>query len=80
MAEIKRFRAWRYNPALLEKIDDLTSPLFDVARGHEPAKNAATVFNKWKLENHIVQDAAPGIYIYYQYFSLPSDPQQYCRI
>ncbi len=100
MAEIKRFRAWRYNPSLLEKIDDLTSPLFDVAsetqrqvlygnplnsihlsipRGHEPAKNAATVLNKWKLENHIVQDAVPGIYVYYQYFSLPSDPQPYCR-
>ena len=31
MAEIKPFRAWRYNPSLLEKIDDLTSPLFDVA-------------------------------------------------
>ena len=100
MAEIKPFRAWRYNPSLLEKIDDLTSPLFDVAsetqrqvlyrnplnsihlsipRGHEPAKNAAMILNKWKLENHIVQDEVPGIYVYYQYFSLPSDPQQYCR-
>ena len=100
MAEIKPFRAWRYNPSLLENIDDLTSPLFDVAsekqrqalygnplnsihlsipQGHEPAKNAAQVLNKWKLENHIVQDERPGIYVYYQYFSLPSDPQQYCR-
>jgi len=100
MAEIKPFRAWRYNPSLLEKIDDLTSPLFDVAsetqrqvlysnplnsihlsipRGHEPAKNAAMILNKWKLENLIVQDEVPGIYVYYQYFSLPSDPQPYCR-
>ena len=100
MAEIKPFRAWRYNPSLLEKIDELTSPLFDVAsetqrqalycnplnsihlsipQGHKPAQAAAQVLNKWKLENHIVQDQMPGIYVYYQYFSLPSDPKQYCR-
>ncbi len=100
MAEIKPFRAWRYNPSLLEKIDELTSPLFDVAsesqrqalycnplnsihlsipRGQKPAKAAAALLNKWKLENHIVQDETPGIYVYYQYFSLPSDPKQYCR-
>ncbi|MBN8575662.1 MAG: DUF1015 domain-containing protein [Cytophagales bacterium] len=30
MAEIKPFRAWRYNEALTQKIDSLTSPLFDV--------------------------------------------------
>ncbi|MGD2186374.1 MAG: DUF1015 domain-containing protein [Desulfobacterales bacterium] len=100
MAEIKPFRAWRYNPSLSENIGDLTSPLFDVAsekqrqalygnplnsihlsipRGHEPAKNAASVIKKWKQENYIVQDETPGIYVYYQFFSLPSDPQQYCR-
>ncbi|HCZ35190.1 MAG TPA: DUF1015 domain-containing protein, partial [Cytophagales bacterium] len=30
MAEIKPFGAWRYNEALTQKIDTLTSPLFDV--------------------------------------------------
>lgn len=30
MAEIKPFRAWRYNPKLKEDIDKLVSPLFDV--------------------------------------------------
>ncbi len=30
MAEIKPLRAWRYNERLAQKIDDLTSPLFDV--------------------------------------------------
>ena len=100
MAEIKPFRAWRYSPSLLKNIDDLTSPLFDVAsdaqrqelygnplnsihlsipQGDDPAKAAARVLNRWKLENHIVQDEIPGIYVYYQYFSLPSDPRQYCR-
>jgi len=30
MAEIKPIRAWRYNESLEQKIDELTSPLFDV--------------------------------------------------
>ncbi len=30
MAEIKPLKAWRYNPGLATKIDELTSPLFDV--------------------------------------------------
>ncbi len=30
MAEIKPLRAWRYNNELIENIDELTSPLFDV--------------------------------------------------
>jgi uncharacterized protein (DUF1015 family) len=100
MAEIRPFRAWRYNPSLLENIGDLTSPLFDVAsekqrqalyanplnsihlsipRGHQPAKTAAAVLKRWKQDKHIIQDELPGIYVYYQYFSLPSDPQRYCR-
>ncbi|MEE9496221.1 MAG: DUF1015 family protein, partial [Desulfobacterales bacterium] len=100
MAEIRPFRAWRYNTSLLENIGDLTSPLFDVAsekqrralyanplnsihlsipRGHQPAKDAAAVLKRWKQDKHIIQDEVPGIYVYYQYFSLPSDPQQYCR-
>jgi uncharacterized protein (DUF1015 family) len=31
MAEIRPFRAWRYSPSQLENIENLTSPLFDVA-------------------------------------------------
>src|SRR5262245_58073074 len=30
MAEILPIRAWRYNNRLAQKVDDLTSPLFDV--------------------------------------------------
>ncbi|UII19254.1 DUF1015 domain-containing protein [Fulvivirga ligni] len=30
MAEIKPFKAWRYNTELITQIEDLTSPLFDV--------------------------------------------------
>ena len=100
MAEIRPFRAWRYNPALLKNIGELTSPLFDVAtvrqreelygnplnsihlsipRGDKPARNAATVFNEWQQKNYIVQDELAGIYVYFQYFSLPADPRAYCR-
>lgn len=38
MAEILPFRAWRYNNELSKKIDDLTSPLFDVVS--EKQRNA----------------------------------------
>jgi uncharacterized protein (DUF1015 family) len=31
MAEIRPFRAWRYNDELVKNIGELTSPLFDVA-------------------------------------------------
>ena len=100
MAEIKPFRAWRYRPNLLENIEELTSPLFDVAsekqrealygnplnsihlsipRGDQPAKSAAAAFEEWRLNNFIVQDEVPAIYVYYQFYSLPSDPKTYCR-
>ncbi|MGD1967670.1 MAG: DUF1015 domain-containing protein [Desulfobacterales bacterium] len=100
MAEIKSFRAWRYRPSLVKHIEELTSPLFDVAsekqrdvlygnplnsihlsipRGDQPAQNAAAALAQWKKQKVIIQDNVPGIYVYYQYFSLPSDPQPYCR-
>ncbi|MDX2500573.1 MAG: DUF1015 domain-containing protein [Deltaproteobacteria bacterium] len=37
MAEIKPFRAWRYNDDLVRNIDELTSPLFDVASEKQKA-------------------------------------------
>ena len=37
MAEIRPFRAWRYNDELTENIGELTSPLFDVATEKEKA-------------------------------------------
>jgi uncharacterized protein (DUF1015 family) len=37
MAEIKPFRAWRYNDELVKNIGELTSPLFDVASEKEKA-------------------------------------------
>ena len=37
MAQIKPFRAWRYNDELVKNIGELTSPLFDVASEKEKA-------------------------------------------
>jgi uncharacterized protein (DUF1015 family) len=37
MAEIRPFRAWRYNDELVKNIGELTSPLFDVASEKEKA-------------------------------------------
>ena len=100
MAEIRPFRAWRYCPPLLKNIDNLTSPLFDVAsekqrealyrnplnsihiaipRGEQPAQKAAAVLSEWKQKKYILQDEVPGIYVYYQYYSLPSEPKPFCR-
>jgi uncharacterized protein (DUF1015 family) len=37
MAEIRSFRAWRYNDELVKSISELTSPLFDVASERQKA-------------------------------------------
>ena len=100
MAEIRPFRAWRYNQVLARNIGELTSPLFDVATdkqksalygnpynsihlsipaGERPAENACEFFKNWKKCGCIQRDPDPGIYVYYQYFSLPGDPGRYCR-
>ncbi|EIM76421.1 hypothetical protein A3SI_10424 [Nitritalea halalkaliphila LW7] len=34
---------------------------------------------RWKAEEIIVQDEAPGIYVYYQYFTLPGQRKESCR-
>lgn len=100
MAEIKPFRAWRYNHELSRQIEDLTSPLFDVVSekqrkslyqnplnsihlsvplGDNPALNARELLQKWKQEGIIRQDPLPGIYVYYQFFTLPGSKKEYCR-
>jgi uncharacterized protein (DUF1015 family) len=57
----------------------LNSIHLSIPRGDQPAKNAAVVLNEWKQKKYIIQDQVPGIYVYYQYFSLPSEPKPYCR-
>ena len=57
----------------------LNSIHLSIPRGDQPAKNAATVLKEWQQKNQIVQDEQPGIYVYYQFFSLPANPASYCR-
>ena len=100
MAEIRPFRAWRYNEQLSKEIEALTSPLFDVVSekqrdklyqnplnsihisvplGNNPALKAKEILHHWKTEGIIVQDPLPGIYVYYQYFTLPGSKKEFCR-
>lgn len=100
MAEIRPFRAWRYNAGFRNRIEEITSPLFDVVsekqrqklyqnpfnsihlsvpQGENPAMEAGKTLAKWKSERTIVQDLVPGIYSYYQYFTLPGEEKEYCR-
>jgi len=100
MAAIRPIRAWRYNKKLGSKIEQLTSPLFDVVSAkhrkalysnpyssihlsvpEEPnaAERASKILNQWKANGTIVQDNIPGIYVYYQYYTLPGQNKEYCR-
>jgi len=49
MAEIKPFRAWRYNDELVKNIGELTSPLFDVAS----EKQKATLYSNPRNSIHL---------------------------
>ncbi|MDH5399015.1 MAG: DUF1015 domain-containing protein, partial [Cyclobacteriaceae bacterium] len=98
MAEIRPLRAWRYADSLYKKIDEITSPLFDVVSEkqrqklyqnpyssihlsvpQDSAHSARQVLEKWKTDGTIIQDPLPGIYVYYQYFSLPGSVDEICR-
>lgn len=50
-----------------------------VPKGLQPALTARITLDRWKKEQVIVQDRLPGIYVYYQYFRLPGDEEEYCR-
>jgi len=43
------------------------------------AKRASKILNQWKKNGTIVQDSIPGIYVYYQYYTLPGQNKEYCR-
>ncbi|MEM9298168.1 MAG: DUF1015 domain-containing protein [Bacteroidota bacterium] len=97
MAEIRPFRAWRFNEELSKDIEAITSPLFDVVSEKQRSNlyknpynsihlsvpssvdDAAEIAKKWKEESIILQDQIPGIYVYYQYFSLAGQTKEYCR-
>lgn len=52
----------------------LSVPLHGETPGH-----AHATIEKWKKSGIIEQDKLPGIYVYYQYFSLPGSSKEYVR-
>ena len=50
-----------------------------VPRGNDPSEDAASLLQNWKDQGVLLQDQLPGIYVYYQYFTLPGAGKEYCR-
>ena len=50
-----------------------------VPQNMDTAKGASALLEQWKLSGILKQDPLPGIYVYYQHFSLPGIPQEYVR-
>ncbi|WP_424961067.1 DUF1015 domain-containing protein [Ekhidna sp.] len=60
MAEIKPFRAWRYNTNLIEDIDKLVSPLFDVVSENQRVALYQEKYNSIHLSVPRGDDAISG--------------------
>jgi len=89
MAEIRPIRGWRYHSKFTDRIETLTSPLFDVISHKQREELYLNPLNSihlsvpkgindahrtlvdWKEDSTLERDSIPGIYVYYQYFSLP---------
>lgn len=50
-----------------------------VPNGDDPVKGAVETLAKWKQKGVLKQDELPSLYVYYQYFTLPGSPKEYCR-
>ena len=59
--------------------NSINSIHLSVPRGDAPAEEAAILLQEWKDKGVLMQDALPGIYVYYQYFRLPGSDKEYCR-
>lgn len=57
----------------------LNSIHLSVPKGDNPFLDAKKTFNEWIDRGIIEKDPLPGIYVYYQYFSLPGSDKEYCR-
>ena len=57
----------------------LNSVHLSVPQLPDAANRASSLLDQWKSDGTIVQDAIPGIYVYYQYFKLPGSTQLHCR-
>lgn len=59
--------------------NELNSIHLSVPRGNGAFEHTAKLLDFWKNEGIICQDHIPGIYVYYQYFSLAGSTKTYCR-
>ncbi len=50
-----------------------------VPLGDHATDSASKRLQQWKNEGILVQDQIPGIYVYYQYFTLAGSHHEYCR-
>lgn len=50
-----------------------------VPKGENAAQEASKKLEDWKINQIIEQDILPGIYVYYQYFTLAGSHKEYCR-
>ncbi|MDQ3393612.1 MAG: DUF1015 domain-containing protein [Bacteroidota bacterium] len=57
----------------------LNSIHISVPLAENPAEHARVALHQWKVNKVIVQDPLPGIYVYYQYFTVPGSTQEICR-
>jgi uncharacterized protein (DUF1015 family) len=57
----------------------LNSIHLSVPSGEDAAERARQLLADWKKTGVLEQDVLPGIYGYYQYFSLPGSSREYCR-
>ena len=57
----------------------LNSIHLSVPLGDNPSENAKGALENWKVKQIINQDPLPGIYVYYQYFTLAGQNQEFCR-
>lgn len=69
------------SPKQLEALykNEFNSIHLSVPKGEDPALEARETLETWKREGVILQDKLPGLYVYYQYFTLSGDPKEYCR-
>lgn len=50
-----------------------------VPKGENAAHNSKKTLEEWKKTGAIQHDELPGIYVYYQYFTLAGSQREYCR-
>ena len=60
-------------------INPYASVHLSVPNSENPGEHAGELLKQWKNDGVIIQDSIPGIYVYYQYFSLPGSVNEITR-